>query len=110
MHPVHVRCTRKHRDAVIPIRVITAVEVCRVEVVHDWVCDLNVHAAELVDEVDEAVEAYPHVVVDVDFEVALDRAHRRLGAAELVGRADLADALAWDGHPEVTRYRQHGGL
>ena len=107
---VHVGCTRKHSDAVVPVWIVRAVEVRGVVVVHDRIRDLKVHSAQLVDQLHEAVEAYPRVVVDVDLEVAFDNSDRALGAVELVRPADLAHAVVWNLHPQVAWDREHGGL
>src|SRR5438477_119972 len=85
-------------------------EVRRIEIVKDRICDLKIHTAELVDQVDEAVQADPHVIVDVDLEVALDCGDRRLRPAELVCRADLANSLPANRDPQVAWDREQGRL
>src|SRR5438105_12425387 len=73
--------------------------------------DVDVNAAELVDDLAEAAEVDVDDVVDPQAGELLDRAQRQLHAAVGVGLVQLGDAVARDLHLEVTRERQQrGGL
>jgi len=73
--------------------------------------DLNVHAAEIVDERLEALEVDVDDVIDLDPQHLLDRLDRQLRAAERVGGVDLLGARramgGMDRHLQVAGDREH---
>jgi len=81
--------SRHHRYALIRVRV-AAPEVLWVEIVKDRMAGHDVHAPDCVDHVDEAREADPDVIVDMDAKVVLDSGDRGARAAIRVGPVDLA--------------------
>src|SRR5579859_1139774 len=103
-------CTREDGDSVVRVWITRAVQIGGIEIVHHRIRDYHVDSAELVDQLDEAVQAYPHVVVDVNFEVGFYGVDGSLRSCELVGGADLAHARVGYRHPEIPRDRQHGRL
>jgi hypothetical protein len=64
-----------------------------IEIVHDRIRDHHVDCAQLVDQLDEAVQADPDVVINVQVEVGLHSVDGPLHSSELVGGADLALCL-----------------
>ncbi len=110
MNAIEVDRARKHGDAVVVVWVLAGAQVGRIEVIHHGVGHHHIYPAQLIDELDQAVQPDPRVVVHMDFEVALHRGDRRGRATELERGADLAGALVRDGNPEVAWDREHGRL
>ena len=76
--------------------------------------DVDVHAAQVVDGLDEAAERGRHGVVDAErlalgAEQRLQRARGEVEPAEAVGVVDLRQPVAGDLDREVARDREHGG-
>ncbi len=70
--------------------------------------DHEVRAAELVDDLLEAVEVDVDEVVDGHAQQALGDLEREPGAAERVGGVDLVRTVAGDRDQQVARHREHG--
>ena len=72
MIPIEVLEARQHGDAFVAVQEFT-VDVIRVGVVEHRIGDEQVDAAEPVDQLDQALQPHPRVLVDVDVEVPFDR-------------------------------------
>ena len=71
MIPIEVLKARQHGDAFVAVQEF-AVDVVRVGVVEHRVGDEQVHTTEPVDQLDQALQPDPRVLVDVDVEVPFD--------------------------------------
>ena len=72
--------------------------------------DVDVDAAQAVDDLHQPVEADPGVVMDGNAKGLLDSGSRQRRAALLVGQVDLGAGVSRDRHPQVAGQREERDL
>src|SRR5438874_11688665 len=103
---IEVLRTRQHGHPPVAVEVLY-IDVVGIEVIQDGVGNEQVDTTKPIDELDQALETDPRVLVDADVEVALDGRDRGRGPTVRVRRVDLRAAAGRQWHPEVPRNGEH---